>query len=351
MSIYCETVARTPAGEVIGAVTLDNGRGLAARVMSYGATLLALRTADRFGCSTDLVLGFDDAGAYFGGHPYFGCIVGRYANRIAQARFTLGGTDYVLAANHGRHHLHGGLRGFSRVVWERVGEQADPPLVTWRYFSPAGEEGYPGNLEVEVTYSLTENNALRLDYEARTDAPTLVNLTHHAYWNLGVTQDILGHELQIAGSRFLPVNAELIPTGEQRLVSGTAMDFLTPAPIGSRIDPHDPQIRHANGGYDHTWVLDRRGAGLVLAARLREPGTGIGMDVSTTEPGLQLYTGNLLDGSLVGKSGRRYGKHAGLCLETQHFPDSPHRPVFPGTVLQPGQTYRQTTLYRLFPDL
>jgi aldose 1-epimerase len=347
ISLNWDRVARTPSGAAIDAVTLDNGRGLTARVMSYGATLLELRAPDRHGRQVDTVLGFDDAGAYLGEHPYLGAVIGRYANRIAGGRFALGGCDYVLAANDGKHHLHGGRRGFDKVIWEVADERAGPtPQVVWRYVSRAGEEGYPGNLEVRVSYGLTDDNALRIDYDACTDATTILNLTQHAYWRLGGTTDILGHELRISGSRFLPVDSELIPTGERRPVAGTAMDFLAPVHIGSRIDPADPQIRHANGGYDHTWILDRSAAGLATAARLYEAGCGIEMEVRTTQPGIQFYSGNFLDGSLVGKSGQRYGKHAGLCLEPQHFPDSPHRPRFPSTALQPGDTYRHTTLYR-----
>jgi aldose 1-epimerase len=349
MSLTWETVDQTPEGEDVRAVTLDNAQGLQARVMNYGATLLELRVPDRSGRPVDVVLGFDDPGAYFSEHPYFGAVVGRYANRIARARFALGGREYVLAANDGDNHLHGGLRGFDKVFWRPVAEQDGPsPRVTWHYASRAGEEGYPGNLDAYVTYTVAEGNVLRLDYEARTDAPTLVNLTHHAYWNLAGGGDILDHELKILGSRFLPVASDLIPTGELRPVSGTAMDFLAATPIRQRLDPGDPQLFHASGGYDHNWVLDPGADRPALAACLASPLSGIRMEVWTTQPGVQFYSGNFLDGTLIGKSGQGYGKYAGLCLETQHFPDSPHHPGFPSTVLAVGEVYRQTTLYR-FP--
>jgi aldose 1-epimerase len=328
-------------------VNHHHGQGLQARLMNYGATLLELRVPDRLGRPVDVVLGFDDVKSYFSSHPYFGAVIGRYANRIAGGRFILGGVEHVLAANDGANHLHGGGRGYDKVIWHAVAEQITPvPQVTWHYASPAGEEGYPGNLDVYVTYTLTADNALRLDYEARTDATTIINLTHHAYWNLGGGADILDHELQIMGSHFLPVSTELIPTGEERPVSGSEMDFLAATPIRSRLDPDSRQLRFANSGYDHTWILDRSGEDLALAARLADAGTGIAMEVWTTQPGIQFYSGNFLDGSLVGKRGQRYGKHAGLCLETQHFPDSPHQPGFPSVVLERGETYRQTTLYR-----
>lgn len=348
MSLNWETVAMTPEGQLVEAAVLANDQGLQARVMDYGAILMDLRVPDRHGRPVDVVLGFDDPRAYLSEHPYFGAVVGRYANRIAGGRFTLGGREYALAVNFGANHLHGGTRGFDKVLWRATRKEEHPlPRITWHYRSRAGEEGYPGNLDVQVTYSLTGDNGLRLDYEARTDATTIVNLTHHAYWNLDGDGDILGHELQILGSRFLPIDAEFIPTGEQRPVAGTPMDFLSPVSIGSRLDPEDPQLRLANGGYDHTWVLDRTpGAGLALAARLRSPGSGIAMEVWTTQPGIQFYSGNFLDGSLAGKDGQRYPKHGALCLETHHFPDSPNRPEFPSTVLEPGDIYRQATVYR-----
>jgi aldose 1-epimerase len=350
MSVDWQTVARVAGGHPVRAATLDNGRGLQARVMSYGATLLGLLVPDRRGRQHDVVLGFDAPAAYFEPHPYFGAVIGRYANRIAGARFALEQDEYVLVANDGPNHLHGGLRGFDKVLWTLAGERGDSrPEVSWRYVSAAGEEGYPGKFEVQVTYSLTDDNALRIDYAAMCDAPTIVNLTHHAYWNLAPDhEDILAHDLQILGSRFLPVDKSLIPTGELRSVRNTAMDFRTTNAVGSRLRAVDAQLKYANGGYDHCWVLDRQTAGLEVAARLADPVSGRVMEVWTTQPGLQFYSGNLLDGTLHGKQGRDYAKYAGLCLETQHFPDSPHHPEFPSTLLQPGDSYRHTTLYKFF---
>lgn len=347
MSLHWDTVALLPDGRLVEAITLDNGRGLRATVMGYGATLLNLWVPKPDGTLLDVTLGFDQPMGYLSEHPYFGAVVGRYANRIAGGRFSLGGRQYELAANNGPNHLHGGLQGFDKVLWRSAGDRDLPaPQITWHYSSADGEEGYPGSLDAYVTYTLTEDNGLRLDYQARTDTPTVVNLTHHAYWNLAGGCDILDHRLEIQGSRFLPVGPDLIPTGEMRPVAGTAMDFLAPTPIRDRLDPDDPQLRQARGGYDHNWILDHDGTALALAARLASPASGIEMEVWTTQPGVQFYSGNFLDGSLVGKGGQAYGKHAGLCLETQHFPDSPNHPEFPSTVLKPGDIYRHTTLYR-----
>ena len=351
MGITWNTVARTAGGQAVLAATLDNGQGLRARVMNHGATLLELWVPDRQGRQADVVLGFDDARAYLGVHPYLGAVVGRYANRIADARFELGGRRHVLSANEGAHHLHGGLRGFDKLEWMPGRESSSAfPEIVWTCTSPNGDEGYPGRLEASVAYALTPDNALRIDYEAWTDAPTILNLTHHAYWNLGVHDDVLEHEIEIFGSRFLPVDAALIPTGELRPVEGTPMDFRRPAAVGARLGEADEQLLRGGGGYDHNWVLDRAAPGLLPAARLHEPRLGRTMEVLTTQPGLQFYSGNQLDGSLVGKRGRTYGRHAGLCLETQHFPDSPHHPEFPSTVLMPGDVYRHTTLYRFTAD-
>lgn len=349
MTLKWETVARNSAGPV-DAASLDDEQGLVARVMSHGATLLSVLAPDRNGRQHDVTLGFDDPAAYFGVHPYFGAVIGRFANRIAGARFTLDGHEHRLSANEGRNHLHGGTRGFDKVSWTRCGERAgDSPQVSWQHVSPAGEEGYPGLLVVRAHYSVCAGT-LRLDYEATSDAPTPINLTHHAYWNLLGRGDVLGHRLQLLGSHFLPVDEELIPTGERRPVAGTPMDFMNPALIGARLDSSDVQLAAAKGGYDHCWALDRLTPGLQLAARLTEPTSGRVMEVSTTEPGVQFYSGNQLDGSVRGKGGHAYEKYGGLCLETQHFPDGPHHPEFPSTVLRPGQTYRQSTTYRFFVE-
>ena len=341
MGLKRHTVKRRGADE-LHVVTLDNGRGLEARLMSFGATLLSLRVPDRHGEPHDVTLGFDTLESYFGPHPYFGAVIGRFANRIAGARFTLEGREYPLSANEGRNQLHGGVRGFDKVPWTFCGERSgDSPHVCWQHESAAGDKGYPGTVRAQVVYSLTDD-ALRVDYSATTDAPPVINLTQHTYFNLAGQGDVLGHQLTVFGSRFLPVNEALVPTGELRSVEGTPMDFLQARPIGSRITRGDPQLEVAHAGFEHSWVLDRPG----LAARLFDPHSGRVMEVSTTQPGLQFYSGNQLDGSLQGKNGRVYGKYAGLCLETQHFPDSPNQPAFPSTVLRPGETYRQSAAFR-----
>lgn len=318
---------------------------LRARVMNYGATLLSLELPDVHGRTSDVLLGFDSPAQYLGKHPYFSAVIGRYGNRIAGARFSLDGRVCPLTANEGRNQLHGGLRGFDKVWWTSESQASQQSEVTWRYSSAAGEEGYPGKLEVQATYSLTES-ALQLDLVATCDAPTVVNLTHHAYWNLAGQGDVRGHELQLLGAHFLPVNSALIPTGQLERVRGTPMDFLRPRAIGARLQSDDPQLRDAKGGYDHCWALDREGPGLQPAARLKDPSSGRVMELFTTQPGLQFYSGNQLDGSLTGKRGVAYPKYGGLCLEPQHFPDSPNQPHFPSTVLRPGEAYRQHMQWR-----
>lgn len=341
MGLNWHTVRREGA-EALRVATLDNGRGLQAQLMSYGATLLSLRVPDRHGEQLDVTLGFDAPEGYYGVHPYFGAVIGRYGNRISGARFMLDGQAFQLPANEGPNQLHGGLRGFDKVPWALFGEASgDSPHVGWRHVSAAGDQGYPGTVQAQVVYSL-KDDALCIDYSATTDAPTVINLTQHSYFNLAGQGDVLGHELTVFGSRFLPVNEALVPTGELRAVEGTSMDFRHACRIGSRITHGDPQLEFAHAGFDHCWALDRPG----LAARLFEPRSGRLMEVSTTQPGLQFYSGNQLDGSLHGKNGCAYGKYAGLCLETQHFPDSPNQPFFPSTVLRPGETYRHHTAFR-----
>jgi aldose 1-epimerase len=326
--------------------TLANANGLEAAIMTYGGTLTSLRVPDRSGALGDVILGFETLAPYLGAHPYFGGLIGRYGNRIAGGQFVLNGVTYDLARNDGPNHLHGGPNGFHRRVWSAQEHAAAAgPSLELAYLSRDGEEGYPGNLSVAVRYTLTDQDELRIDYMAMTDGDTIVNLTNHAYFNLADRGDILGHELQIAASRFIPIDATLIPIGELRPVAGTLMDFTAPVPIGARIAADDEQLR-CGQGYDHTWALDRRDSALGFAARLFEPTTGRVMEVYTTQPGIQFYAGNFLDGSLIGKRGQVYTRHAGLCLETQHFPDSPNQPQFPSTVLRPGETYRQTTIYR-----
>jgi aldose 1-epimerase len=346
MSVTRHAFGVTPDGVPVELYTLASG-GLEATIATYGGILVALRAPDRRGILADVTLGFDELAPYLTNEPYFGALIGRYGNRIAGGRFQLDGATYTLARNNGPNHLHGGPRGFHTVVWSaepRAGDGA--AALTLRYTSPDGEEGYPGTLAVAVTYTLA-GGELRLDYTATTDRATVVNLTNHTYFNLAGAGDILGHELRLLAGRFLPVDATLIPTGELRPVAGTPMDFTRPAPIGARLDAADEQLRRANGGYDHCWALDSGGGALALAAEVFEPASGRTLQVLTTQPGVQFYTGNFLDGRITGKGGRAYAKHAGFCLETQHFPDSPNQPAFPTTVLRPGETYRQTTIFRL----
>lgn len=344
MEIKKEIFGYLPDGQAIEAYLLTNSHGLKAKIMTYGATLISLEVPDRKGQMADIVLGHKELEGYLKRetNPYFGATVGRYANRIAKGKFILDGIEYYLATNDGPNHLHGGLKGFDRVVWKaETFEEERAVGLRFSYLSPDGEEGYPGNLNCTVIYRLTEDNELRLDYEATTDKATPVNLTHHSYFNLaGEGQGtILEHELMINADYYTPVNAELIPTGEISPVKGTPFDFTVPKPIGLEID-------QVQGGYDHNFVLRESESSLKLAARLFEPVSGRLLEIYTTEPGLQFYSGNFLDGSIKGKSGRPYQKHAGLCLETQHFPDSPNRPHFPSTVLRQGEKYISTTVHR-----
>ena len=326
--------------------TLTNVNGIEARVMTYGATLVSLQTPDRQGHLKNIILGFDTLQPYLDGVPYFGATVGRFANRIAHGRFSLDGKTYQLALNNGANSLHGGNRGFDKRVWQA--QPIDTPAgaaLRLTYMSPAGEEGYPGELKAQVTYRLNDDDSLAIDYEATTLAPTPVNLTNHAYFNLtgDPGQSILGHVLTINADRFAPVDATLIPTGELRPVAGTPFDFRQPRVVGSRIGDEDEQLRIGRG-YDHYWVLNKKdSASLTLAAVLTDPGSGRVVEVRTTQPGVQFYSGNFLDGKPVG-SGSAFKHRTGLCLETQHFPDSPNQPAFPSTILRPGQLYTQKTL-------
>jgi aldose 1-epimerase len=320
-------------------------------VITYGAALAALEMPDRAGRLDDVVLGFDDLAGYLAGDAFIGATIGRYPNRIAGGRFTLDGRTHRLAVNDRGHTLHGGPRGFHTALWEAEPLAADDGAgVRLRYVSADGEEGFPGRLEAEVRYRLADDDTLTLDYLARADAPTPVGLTHHSYFNLGGAGkgDVLAHQLAIAALHFTPVDTTLIPTGERRPVEGTPFDFRQPAAIGSRIGQEDEQLRRG-GGYDHNFVLDRSDAGLVHAARVTEPGSGRVLDVWTTEPGLQLYSGNFLD-VRRGKDGRAYGRHAGFCLEPQPFPDSPNQPDFPDSILRPGHEYRSRTVFRFDVD-
>jgi len=331
-------------GRVVKRFTLSNQDGMKVVLTDYGAILTELHVPDRRGATTNVVLGFDNLEAYLGGHPAFGSTIGRFANRIANARFTLDGEDIEVTRNAGRHHIHGGRQGFNKVLWNsRPGAmQGGGASVVLTYRSVDGEEGFPGNLDVKVAYTLTARNELQIDYEATTDKPTPVNLTHHSYFNLAGGGDVLGHELMIDADRFTLADDDLIPTGLIGGVEGTPLDFRRSQTIGSRIDTLKPRP----GGYDHNYVLNSGGGKLALAARVREPRSGRIMEVLTTEPGVQLYTANHLDGSLVGVGGVVYGRHAGLCLETQHYPDSVNHGNFPSTILRPGETFRSRTVYR-----
>ena len=331
---------KLPDGRAVDLYTLENAGGLVAKVTNYGAIITELHVPDRHGKSGDVVLGFDNLEHYLQKHPYFGSTVGRFANRIAKGRFTLDGKTYTLAINNTPNHLHGGLKGFDKVLWKA--EPLTGAAVKFTYASPDGEEGYPGTLAVGVTISLTDANELRIDYAATTDKATPLNLTNHSYFNLAGEGDVLSHELMIAADYFTPPDSTRIPTGEIKAVKGTPMDFTQPQPVGARFT----QITDRPVGYDHNFVLNKRGENLVFAARVYEPKSGRVMEAYTTEPGVQLYTSNFFDGSLTGKRGIVYQQHAALCLEAQHFPDSVNQPKFPSGILRPGQTYRQTTTYK-----
>ena len=333
----------TADGLEVQLFTLRNAHGATATISSYGGTLTSLLVPDRNGQLGDVVLGFEDVSGYQSpafrkANPYFGALIGRYGNRIARGRFTLDGTAYHLATNNGPNALHGGTVGFDQRIWQATPGTADAAeTLTLTYHSPDGEEGYPGNLTVTVVYTLTDDYALRLAYTATTDRATPLNLTNHAYFNLrhGTSKDILAHELTLAADRYTVVDDTLIPTGELRPVAGTPFDFTAAHAIGAR-------IAQVPGGYDHNFVLNPAGP----AARVFDPASGRTLDVTTDQPGIQLYTGNFLDGSLTGKGGTVYGPHAGFCLETQHFPDSPNQPGFPNTILRPGEVFRSSTVYR-----
>ena len=347
MSIQSERFGTTTDGVPVELYTLTNRRGVEARISTYGGTLVSLLVPDRHGAFADVVLGFDTLEPYLADHPYFGSTIGRYANRIRGGAFTLDGRSHRLPLNDRTNHLHGGARGFHTMLWkpEPVAGR-EGPSVRLRRRSVDGEEGYPGNLTVEVRYTLSDSDELVLDYSASTDAPTIVNLTNHAYFNLAGRGTIEGHVLRIAAGRYLPVDTALVPTGELRAVEGTPFDFTSPRPIGERLRDADEQLGHGRG-YDHSWVLDRTdGGGEIAAAEVHDPASGRTMTMYTTQPGVQIYSGNFLDGSVSGKNGVRYQKHAGFCMESQHFPDSPNQPGFPSTVLRPGEEYRQRTRYR-----
>ncbi len=333
-------------GTAVDLYTLTNAKGLVAKITNYGTIVSELHVPDRKGKLGDVVLGFDNLAQYMKGHPCFGCTVGRVANRIAKGRFTLDGKTYTLATNNGPNALHGGLKGFDKVVWQpKIMVKAEGPGLELAYTSKDGEEGYPGNLTVTAVYTLTTDNALKLEYTATTDKPTVVNLTQHSYFNLAGKGDILGHEVMMPADRFTPVDSTLIPTGELRPVNGTPFDFRNPTTIGARINQTDEQLKFGNG-YDHNFVFSKPAGQLTLMARVFEPTTRRVLEVYSTEPGLQFYSGNFLNGSNKGKDGCVYQFRNAFCMEPQHVPDSPNKPEFPSVVLKPGQTYKNTIIFK-----
>ena len=342
MKIASKKFGVMPTGEEVQIFTLSNDHGVAVRIINYGGIIVAVNAPDRDGKLGDVVLGHDLLEGYLNRSRYFGALVGRYANRIARGRFHLNGVEYQLASNNGPNHLHGGQRGFDKVVWHAT---ANDDALQLTYLSRDGEEGYPGNVNVMVNYCLTDANELRIEYFASTDQDTIINLTNHSYFNLATTGTVLDHEVTIHADAFTPIDETLIPTGELRTVAGTPMDFNSPTTIGARIKVDDQQLRNA-GGYDHNFVLHTSDEKLRTVAEVYEPETGRVLTVSTTQPGLQFYSGNFLNGSIVGKNGRAYIKHSGFCLETQHFPDSPNHPNFPSTVLRPGEQYHHVTVFK-----
>ena len=344
-----EPFSRTSDNEVVDLITLRNTNGIEMTVLTYGGVIKTLRTPDRAGAMDDIVLGFDDLASYVAKSPYFGCLIGRYGNRIAKGKFSLDGATYTLATNNGPNHLHGGNKGWDKAVWKfDTFNNATGVGVILTHTSADGDEGYPGTVKAKVTYTLTDQNQLIIDYEATTDKATVINLTQHSYFNLGggKVNDILGHELKLNAAQYTPVDATLIPTGEIASVEGTPFDFRTPTAIGARINDKNDQLEKGPG-YDHNFVLTRQGPGLADAAEVYEPTTGRTMKIATTEPAIQFYSGNFLSDkeTLTGKGGRAYPKRSGFCLETQHYPDSPNHPNFPSTVLRPGETYKTQTVF------
>ena len=346
-SITKASFGKIADGALVDIYTLKNAAGMEVAITTYGGRIVSLKAPGRGGQFADVVLGFDNLEGYLGTNPYFGALVGRYGNRIAKGQFKLDGKAYKLAVNDGANSLHGGLKGFDKVVWTGREVPGGDPSLELTYLSKDGEEGYPGNLTQKVTYTLTAANELKIDYSATTDKDTVVNVTNHSYFNLAGQGkgDILGHVMQLNASKITPVDAGLIPTGELKSVEGTPFDFRQPTAIGARIGADDQQVK-LGGGYDHNFVIDGEPGTLRLAARVTEPTSGRVLEVSTTEPGVQFYTGNFLDGTVKGKGGNAYAKRTGFCLETQHFPDSPNHPAFPATTLKPGAEYKSTTVFK-----
>lgn len=329
-------------GKKVQLFTLVNKNGVEVKITTYGGTVTSWVVPDRSGAKSNIVLGFDELQGYLAKPPYFGATIGRYGNRIGNATFKIDTATYKLAANDGKNHLHGGNKGFDKVVWDAAPTTEGTPSLTLTYLSKDGEEGYPGNLKVTVKYTLTDDNELQFDYDAETDKATPVNLTNHSYFNLSgdASKTILDHTLWIDADRYTPVDTTLIPTGQLASVKGTPFDFTQPHKIGER-------IAQVKGGYDHNWVLNRKGGDMQLVAWLQDSTTGRKLEVYTTEPGLQFYSGNFLDGSIKNRDGKPIPQHGALCLETQHFPDSPNKPSFPTTILKPGQKYHTETKYKV----
>jgi aldose 1-epimerase len=340
-----EPYGKMPDGTQVDRYTLTNANGMQAGIITYGGALVQFMAPDKSGKLGDVVIAMDDLDGMRKQDNFFGALIGRYGNRIGKAQFVLDGQTYKLPANNGPNTLHGGPEGFDKKVWTAAkGPMAEGPSLELTYTSKDGEMGFPGTLNAKVVYTLTNNNALRIDYTATTDKPTVVNLTNHAYWSLAGEGDILAHEVTINADRFTPVDDTLIPTGELKPVKGTPFDFTTATAIGARINQDDQQLKYGKG-YDHNWVLNKTDASMTKAAEVRDPKSGRVMEVWTTEPGLQFYTGNFLNGTFKGK-GRSFDLRSAFCMETQHFPDSPNKPSFPSTTLRPGQTYRTTSEYR-----
>ena len=346
-TISKEVFGKLPDGQTADLYTLTNGNGMTVNITNYGGIITKITAPDKKGAFADVVLGFDSLAPYVSGHPFFGALVGRYGNRIAKGKFKLSGKEYNLAINNGPNSLHGGKIGFDKVIWKATEVKKDSLVgLELEYTSKDMEEGYPGNLTVKVIYTLANDNSLSIEYTATTDKETVLNLTNHSYFNLsGLKKDILGHEVTILADSIVPVDTTLIPTGKLRAVAGTPFDFRKPTIVGAGIDKtEDEQIKNG-GGYDHCWVLNRTEKGLIKFATVKDPESGRVMEAFTTEPAVQFYTGNFLDGKLSGK-GATFSKRFGLCLETQHYPDSPNQPQFPTTTLKPGETYHTTTMYK-----
>ncbi|MEM7034176.1 MAG: aldose epimerase family protein [Chloroflexota bacterium] len=344
MTIEKEAFGHLPDGTFVDLFTLTNTQGVQVKITNYGCIIQAILVPDRTGNVADIALGFDTLAEYVADNPFFGCVAGRYANRIANGQFTLDGVLYNLAQNDGQNHLHGGDIGFDKVVWNAEIGGGDTPSLRLTHISADGEEGYPGKLSVVVSYTLTDDNELRIDYEATTDKTTVINLTNHNYFNLAGEGSVLDHEVQLQADHFTPVDETLIPTGELRPVQGTPMDFTTATSIGARIAQADGQLQFG-GGYDHNWVLNSQDGSLALAAQVTDPNSGRGLDVYTTQPGVQFYTSNMLPDT-AGKAGQGYQQRSGFCLETQHYPDSPNKPHFPSVILRPGESYNETTVFK-----